>query len=319
MKLARILTKAILYFYYLLRYRNHAVAYTFSHFHFPLRSSANVVASGNALKFIKTGNKITKAAAKIYINEWYKLETCLNDKRVSVISSSPSGIQIKVDGLTMNLLSASNVVTLYELFFEKIYAINIPYDETVVVADIGMNVGFGALFFSQYSFVSRIYSYEPFLSTYNEGLQNFELNPGYAHKIIPHHTGISDKNATLNVPLMGSGDGGASINEDILKINNTSHLPTTTINTIHFETEMRRIISENGGRKIVVKMDCEGEEYPIFRSVKDQDIFEHFYMMIIEWHLKSPDEILEVLTKNNFKILSLQKADQTSGMIYAFR
>jgi hypothetical protein len=117
---------------------------------------------------------------------------------------------------------------------------------------------------------------------------------------------------------MESGDGGASINKDILQVNGTQDLPPVEVEVKSIVDELARIAAENPSKKLVLKIDCEGEEYPIFEKLVQADI-SNVLIFIVEWHLKGPAPILAKLNQWGFGTLALPKPDLTSGMIYAFK
>ncbi|GAB3413002.1 FkbM family methyltransferase [Niabella aquatica] len=318
MILARMLYKSVLYIYYLIKFKSSKVAFNFAHYNLPPKYAGALSVNKGLLVFNKTGNAISKDCLANYRGEYIKLVCCLNDSRVTVTASTKKNFTVLVEGIYLNINSLSNLFTLYELYFETLYNI-LNLNTDIVVVDIGMNVGFASLFFAKKLNPKIIYAYEPFQETYKEALRNFDLNPALKSKICPNNYGLSDYEDTISAPQMQSGDGGASVNKDILKNNHTQHLPKTSVKIKDIRKEVQRIITANPENTLLFKIDCEGEEYPIFEKLKTSDIFEKTSAFIIEWHLKGFDTIASVLSRHGFKILSLPRPDNISGMLYAFK
>ena len=319
MKAIRIINKSFLYIYYLLRFKSHTVAYYFAQYNLKLFLAAKVFATRNKLVFAGTGNEILKKCIKSYINEYEKMVICLCDSRVKVVAATENNFTVNVNGINLMVNSISNIVTLYEIYIETLYKVTLPDTNNIVVMDIGMNVGYASLFFASFREVKKVYSYEPFSATYEEAQRNLNNNARLLSKINSYNFGISNYDGIIDVPMMTSGDGGASTNKDILQIRNTGDLPFVKVEIKEFINEARRIIKENRDASIVLKIDCEGEEYTIFDSIKSEDLLGKISVLIIEWHLKGDMPIVEILNQHFFKVLCLPKADNASGMIYAFK
>ncbi|MCA0395930.1 MAG: FkbM family methyltransferase [Bacteroidetes bacterium] len=316
MKLVRIISKLVFFLYYTVKTRSVNVGYILAHHRLPLKLAGLFKSAGDSLYFPSTGNQIKKKSVAVYAGELDKLALCLSDKRIKVYESTDDHFDITVHGIKLHVNSISNLVTLFELYIETIYDIDLG--EELVVMDIGMNVCYAALWFASLPETKKVYSYEPFASTYEEGKSNIQLNPILADKIVPVNVGISTKNTELVVPAMGSGEGGASINEEVLKVNSTQSLPTVVVKVIDIEEEIERILAIENNCRLLLKVDCEGEEYPIFEKLAHFKHLRQIAGFIIEWHIKGPAAILDVLQKNKFSCLSLPKPDGWSGMIYAF-
>ena len=318
MKAIRLTNKFLSYIYYLQKYGNSKVSYNFANFRFPLQYTNEIKVKGDKVIFLKTGNELPVGFVTRFHYEFDKVVHCFNKPGIKVISASEEEALTEAAGLRINVRSISNIVTLYELFGEKIYHLVLPYNNMVLM-DIGMNVGYASLQFAAEKNIDKIYSYEPFEATFKEAKNNFALNPSLAQKIIPNNYGISNYNGTIEVPMMGSGEGGASTNKEVLDVNGTENLPKTTVEIRNIKEEITRIQNENPGRPLFFKIDCEGDEYPIFDLLEADGLISVPVGYIIEWHFKGPDLILQKLNRAGYKSISLAKFDGTSGMIYSFK
>ena len=317
MKVTRILMKLFYYLYFLLKFRSARLAYAFANYHFPLNLSQKLSRQGNYLVFRDTGNKLHIALAAVFQYEYEKMVNAFNHPDVKVLESNENYALVEVSGLKFKIRSLSNIVTLFELFIEKIYDLHLD-SERIAVTDIGMNVGLASLLFAGDPKVKSVKSFEPFPETYKEALDNFSLNPAISAKIVPVNKGISNYVGRIEVPLMSSGDGGASTNTDILDIKQQAHSLKIEVDIESVENIFRSF-SEDKNADQVVKIDCEGEEYPIIDFLAEKGYIGLPKAYIIEWHFKGPDQILQKLNKAGYKSISLKRWDNMSGMIYAFK
>src|SRR5204863_9779982 len=78
------------------------------------------------------------------------------------------------------------------------------------------------------------------------------------------------------------------------------------------------LFKNHPSEKIVVKIDCEGAEYEILEKLYLNGLLSRVDVLMIEWHLKGPQSICDLLIKSNFGIVSLLPYNKVAGMIYAF-
>ena len=193
---------------------------------------------------------------------------------------------VEVEGLVFKVASLSNMAVLYEIFIEKIYAIETPHNNLVVI-DIGMNVGVASLYFAIQPYVKKVYGYEPFPETFAEAEINVLENSKWASTLKLMNEGVSNVHESRAIQLV-------SINEVFDKV-----------------------LAENPNAKILLKLDCEGEEYAIFDMLKETTYLNHVVIAIIEWHEKGASDIEKVLMSHQFKLRQTHHVTENSGMIYA--
>ncbi|MBK8952844.1 MAG: FkbM family methyltransferase [Chitinophagaceae bacterium] len=194
-----------------------------------------------------------------------------------------------------------------------------------------MNSGLASLFFASKNYVEKVYAFEPFISTVEIAKGNFELNPHLSKKISISNSGISNRNAIITVPLFQEGSLEASVNEDFIKHHNFSSIENKATIIIQLKdiitiideiTEIEKICDN---KKLILKIDCEGEEYNIIERLSESNYFNKISVFLIEWHHKGPDSIVRTLKENDFKILlcPITTLDgniiEEAGMIYAFK
>jgi len=92
-----------------------------------------------------------------------------------------------------------------------------------------------------------------------------------------------------------------------------------------FELEIRDVAenilqnSIDNNKNIILKIDCEGAEYEIINRLKAQNVLSKVSCLMIEWHVNGPNQIVDTLISENFKIFSFNENSKTIGMIYAVK
>ncbi|MCL2799006.1 MAG: FkbM family methyltransferase [Endomicrobia bacterium] len=203
----------------------------------------------------------------------------------------------KIKFLVKNI---SDIKIILEIFYELNYKINTK-DECVVI-DVGMNKGAASLYFASQPNIKKVFSYEPFKETYESAIRNFELNKELKEKIYPHNFGISDNDADISVNY-SSKDQGLNTVTDVNLKNLTPNVGNTTKQTVKLAAADKifsEIINSASKEKIIVKMDCEGSEYKIFDCLDKAGLFPKISYILLEWHFKGENILIETLLKNGF-------------------
>ena len=78
------------------------------------------------------------------------------------------------------------------------------------------------------------------------------------------------------------------------------------------------IIQNHPECNIVLKMDCEGEEYGIMEELSEKGILNMISFIMLEWHYKGKDSLLTCLEKLGFSYWCNDKT-KDMGLIYAYR
>jgi len=314
----RIFLKSVVFINCLIKFRSIKMAYNLSYFNVAINKISGIERDGDFVVFKKTSNKIFINHLAIFqfsINDAIEL---LQNSRFTVVSISTSGFQLSVNGLLFNVHSLSNMAVLYEVFIEQIYSVSLlPKD--LVVMDIGMNVGVASQYFANMNQVVAVYGYEPFLETYQEALENIRLNSVLAKKIICNNFGVSNISEQREISFFDSGLLSAST--IINSTNNYGKDATKNITvTLKSITEVfDTVINDYPSNPILLKIDCEGEEYVIFEMLSKTSYLQKVSCALIEWHENGADSIITVLKENNFQLLLLPHASENCGMIYAFK
>jgi len=232
-----------------------------------------------------------------------------------IVEVIENGLLLTINGVRLMVTNKQEILIVKEIFTEKIY--NTRILPNTLVIDIGMNVGFCSLFFANNTNVEKVISFEPFLPTYEAGVENFSNNPSLENKIQAFSFGLGSESGKFGVPFNPKTKGNASIKFENFK--GVKELPGTfqiDIEVKAVDNIFMEILKENPGKKIVLKIDCEGCEYDIIEKLSEKGLLEKMDTVICEWHLLGPDAIITLLEKNNFHHFCISNNSQT-GMIYA--
>lgn len=244
--------------------------------------------------------------------------TLVKDFNTEFTINEKQELVINIQGIKSVIQCEQDLEIIKELFVQGVY--NVIHDKPLIVIDIGMNIGWVSLYYAIQNNVQAIYSYEPFKQTYQEALNNFNLNSEIAEKIHPFNYGISDKNETINVEYdyeLKASIGVEGIPDNMKK--NQESLQKEEIEIKSATEIFTPIFNQYPEVDFIAKIDCEGSEYQILESLEKANLLSRFKIIIMEWHEKGPDELVEYLTKANFTIFSRRPKSKTIGMIYAVR
>ena len=151
-------------------------------------------------------------------------------------------------------------------------------------------------------------------------LENFQLNPGLADKILPNLFGL----------------GGVEIETEVLahesrsiatSVRGLSDGKATRIQIRDAGTVLSPIVERARAAQleIFVKIDCEGSEFDIFDSLNRRGLFGAFRGVLVEWHkwwdaTKTQRDLVSRLLANGYVVLDRTKmADPWAGRFNAIR
>jgi FkbM family methyltransferase len=230
--------------------------------------------------------------------------------------SHKEGVLAHFNGLQLYVESSEEFFIIKEVFIEKDY--NLLSNESIVVFDIGMNIGVSSLFFALNKKVEQIYSFEPVVTTYNQALYNLDLNPTYSGKIEAFNFGMGGFSRVEKVLYnsQAKGNCGIRLESSLVIDKENSKEIEITINDI--SEVLPDLIAKHSGQKKVLKIDCEGAEYEILQKLSEANLLNDIDVLLIEWHDKGAKILEDILIANDFRLLS-RYLTSISGMIYAFK
>ena len=224
---------------------------------------------------------------------------------------------VLVGDIKLNPTTAEEVFIASEIFLAGTYQF-VTRGQFVVV-DIGMNVGFAALFFAAKPEVSKVYCFEPFKSTFDQAIRNFENNPILSDKIQCFNYGLNDVDRHLTVDFNYENKGQLGIHGTTLILGEVGPVDKADIVLKEACAELGNILARHPNEDLIVKLDCEGAEYAIVRNLFANDLLRHIRILCIEWHENGPNSLVEILATSGFSVFSQRSPAKNVGMIYAIR
>lgn len=317
MKITRQLLKIILFVYILIRFRSIKLAYTLSFYNIALRNLSLFAIEGNFIKFSKTGNKVSIDLLSNFNFSINQLFSILSSDLAKVTESNDNYFILIINGIELKVASLSNMAVIYEVFIQRIYEVALANDKLIVI-DIGMNVGVASLNFANMNSVELVYGYEPFPDTFKETLFNISLNPILSAKIKPFNQGVSDKSCVKTISLFDSGLLSASTIETSDNYGKVAN-KKIEVQLISIIDVLNKVTSVHPNNRILLKIDCEGEEYAIFDAIKNTEYLNQVDCILLEWHEKGIEQLSSVLIESGFQYFHMPNESFNSGMLYAFR
>lgn len=195
---------------------------------------------------------------------------------------------------------------MYEAFTLQDYEFFSDNRDAILI-DIGMNAGFVTLQFANKQNIKKVYSFEPFMPTYQGALENIELNKHLADKIETFPYGLSNKNEKMELLYEKGLAGNMSIvkdlyhdNEDPAFIAKNAHKESIEIRDA--SDSLKDILNTNKDKQIILKCDTEGSEFEIIESLNKSGLLKQIDVILMEHHFKSPKSIEKALVQNNFVV-----------------
>ena len=228
------------------------------------------------------------------------------------------GVRALLNGVEVFISNDEDFQIFDEVFLSNTYGAELSGG--LVVADVGMNVGFAALRFAAFHEVVEVHGYEPFEAPFNRATKNFALNSDLKPKIIPYKFGLYDEDLSLTVGYDPEHTIGTSIRGGVAK-------EEVTIELREAAPVLRPIIESARARGLtfLLKLDCEGSEFPIFESLERANLLEKIDIILMEWHKwwdasKTQRVLIEPLLAKGFLVLDRTRNDKAhSGFIIAVR
>ncbi|MEO1409580.1 MAG: FkbM family methyltransferase [Bacteroidota bacterium] len=193
---------------------------------------------------------------------------------------------------------------LEDIFINREYADYFPAQTPAIVVDVGAHYGYFALFAAlNLSEKSIIHSIEPSQENFNKLKENIEVNSQFPIQI--HHTGLD---AQAGERLLY---GGTSFNHSFY---GQSHQVAQRVSTLSLRDFIER---EKLARVDLLKLDCEGAEFPILLHT-DAETLGRIQTIVLEFH-DLPEkgytsyQLVDHLRRHGFEIVRYQHDPDYSG------
>jgi FkbM family methyltransferase len=170
-------------------------------------------------------------------------------------------VRASLNGIDVFISNDEDIQIFDEVFLSNTYGVELS--RSFVAADIGMNVGFTTLRFAASHEVIEVHGFEPFEAPFKRAIDNFALNSALKPKIIPYKFGLYGRDMSLTVGYDPEHTIGTSIRGGLPK-------EKVTIELREAAPVLRPIIESARARGLtfLLKLDCEGSEFPIFASLE---------------------------------------------------
>jgi FkbM family methyltransferase len=169
-----------------------------------------------------------------------------------------------------------------EIFLTDVYSMDqlaASLPEKPVVIDIGSNAGYFTLFLLAKKEEARVYAYEAVPANCKLFLQHLEMNPQLNGMVEVYHRAVTGSPATTVKLHMEAADDNsvtASVYDDFTKDNTyIAEVPCISLAEILASNQLSKVD--------LVKVDCEGSEYPIIYE-SPPHVWEKIDRMAIEVH-----------------------------------
>jgi len=237
-------------------------------------------------------------------------------------------LAVWVKGIMITIRSEDEFCNVYDTLANQVWNYAINNGRKDVVLDVGMNVGDSVLYFLSRQNVRKVYGYEPFQKTYADAMENLRdyLQCTERVEIFPY--GISDENAKRVIGFNKDMTCGQSTIADIREDAYAWYRNAGLVQSEYEEQESVQvrdaaevfcpIIQFFKDCNIILKMDCEGEEYAILERLAEEQMLGQLTMIMLEWHYRGRDSILKRLNEAGYTYW-YQDREGNRGMIYACR
>lgn len=244
----------------------------------------------------------------------------------SLYISANGDIVYKVDSLkiiTKNIDAFNNIK---DIFYNNCYNYFIGDDSKEIVIDIGMNIGGASLFFANKDNVKKVYGFEPFKDTFIQAKKNYEANNLLKDKIEYYQYSVSNVNEYREILYNEEMTCGQSTdlnanekarnNYKNWKLISQSNDKLLRVEVKDIKNILLKIYELHREENVVLKMDCEGEEYRILERIDEFNLFPKIKIIMLEWHYGDDERILKILKRNGYVYWSFRH-NEYMGMIYA--
>lgn len=198
---------------------------------------------------------------------------------------------------------------LCSIYYEDTYFHKLNNSQRDIIIDVGMNIGDSVIYYLKKPETEKVYGFEPFFQTYLQAEENLERNHFEKGRYEIFQYGLSDHNEQKKIFY------NPEISIMLSTNNKYSVLGCSDFERTHGcvldkgETEIvireasdavRQIIEKHPQNNIVLKMDCEGEEYAILSNLDEKGILKNIDYITLEWHYGGKEKIEYYLNKNGF-------------------
>lgn len=237
-------------------------------------------------------------------------------------------LALSIKGTTLRVRSEDEYYNTYDAMVNQIWDYAISNGREDIILDVGMNIGDTVLYFLNKKNVKKVYGYEPFHKTYADAAENLGgyLQSAERVEIFPY--GISDESAWRTIGYNKDMSCGQSTIAEIREDAYAWYQNAGLVKSEYEEQEKIQvkdaaavflpIMQKHSDCNMILKMNCEGEEYSIIKRLAEEKLLGQFTVVMLEWHYKGKESITRYLEETGFTYWCNDKNDQM-GLIYAYK
>lgn len=285
---------------------------------FPLEAMRDLHVRHGQLVHGKTGISLSNEAYRLIKGEVIYWKEFAGYSGIERFSAEGDTLSTTVDGIRFDVRHAGSLFVIDEIFAERLYDLRV--NEDLIVLDVGMNVGVATLYFAAHDHVKKVVGFEPLKETFLQARHNISLNKRLAEKIETFEAGVSDFRGEVDVPTVAAGSAVFSTNADFIQTIGHQAKTTVSIQIMPIQDIIKDLVKRFPDTRILLKLDCEGEEYKIIDKIRQEDLFKYIAVIALEWHFKGFASLCNVLQEHGYSVFNLgrKNIDPPCGMIYAF-
>ena len=236
---------------------------------------------------------------------------------------------LEKDALKVQVSTEDEFMNVTEVLLMHCYQYDLRGGEKEIVFDVGMNIGDATLYFLKRDHVEKVYAYEPFKKTYDDALLNLKEYLD-SPRLAVFQFGLSDHEEETSIAFhqnMSCGQSTiCSVNERAMQnygdwgLLQDKEAQSELIHIRKSSEIFSDIMAAHPHCRFILKIDCEGEEYAIFRDLDRAGLLKRFHFVMAEWHYNGAEPLLDCLKKSGFSFFTMQKSLQPElGLVYAWK
>lgn len=248
-----------------------------------------------------------------------------NEFNISVLQDGRWDIQFSDASVIVS--SEMEFWDLYSLYYEETYFHKLNNSKKDVVIDIGMNIGDSAIYYLNKPETEKVYGFEPFLQTYLQAEENLKRNDFERDRYEIFQYGLSDHDEKTEVSYHPEISIMLSTNNQFnrLEFRDYERTHDCVLENIKADIEVRKasgvigqIMKRHSDNNIVLKIDCEGEEYAILDDLDKEGLLNKVNFITLEWHYGGREKIESYFNRNGFSYCG-RKIHKDLGQLYAWK
>lgn len=237
---------------------------------------------------------------------------------------APYLIELRKSGLKLKARGVMDIWSIKETFLDRFYErFGAAIQDGWTVVDIGGGIGDYTLFAAAAAPHGKVYAFEPFPGSFALLQENLAANRAANAQAFPEaiwaQAGAVKIDSSLGEPgqfiSRAAGDDGAAVASD-----STSGTGLTRVASISMADAFARL---NIVRCDLMKIDCEGAEYPILFNTPDE-VLGRIQRIVMEYHDSltpyTHRDLLEFLASKGFAVRAVQNyVHPDLGYLYAWK